>query len=107
MAKQAIHHGETMTISMNIFGSNTDYVSFNISCFDQIASIYKQVAHNLSFFRTDKCFKLGWPMDKKADFFVQPDKPDKPDKPASNASPLPVQNTSVMYNRPLCKYILC
>lgn len=46
-------------------------------------------------------------MDKKADFFVQPDKPDKPDKPASNASPLPVQNTSVMYNRPLCKYILC
>lgn len=32
-------------------------------------------------------------MDKKADFFVQPD---KPDKPAANASPLPVQDTSVM-----------
>ncbi|KAL8126863.1 hypothetical protein AgCh_013964, partial [Apium graveolens] len=40
------------------------------------------------YFWTDKCFKLGWPMDKKADFFVQPD------KPAANASHLPVQDTS-------------
>ncbi|WOG91817.1 hypothetical protein DCAR_0311072 [Daucus carota subsp. sativus] len=27
------------------------------------------------YFWTDKCFKLGWPMDTKADFFVQPDEP--------------------------------
>lgn len=87
MAKQAILHGETMTISMNISGSDTDYVFFNISCFSYIASLYSEVAQMhiiLSLFRTDKCFKLGWPMDIKADFFVQPDDP---------------AASSVMYNR--------
>lgn len=29
------------------------------------------------YFWSDKCFKLGWPMDKKADFFVHPDKINK------------------------------
>lgn len=40
-------------------------------------------------FRTDKCFKLGWPMDSKADFFVHSE-----GRPASNP---------VIYN--LCCYL--
>lgn len=74
--RQAIPVGEIMTILMSTFGK----------CFTKLLLIWKMKmlktllkaifvyigitrSSNLSFSRSDKCFKIGWPMNLNADFF--------------------------------------